>query len=255
VTAPDFTRKNYGRGHAYYLDGRKLDGVTTIIGNGLPKPALVKWAANTAAELAVNEWDTLAGMPVADRLKRISGAPNAARDTAAVKGTRVHALADKLAKGETVDVPDDLAGHVDACVRFLDDYDVATVYTEAPVCNITHLYGGTLDLIAVLGGKTWLLDFKTNKSGPFGDTAFQLAAYRYATHFMHPGGDVRPMVPVDECGVVWLRSDGYDLFPYHADPGVFRQFLYIQQVAHAGEMSRDYRGDALAPPTRTEVPA
>jgi hypothetical protein len=63
------------------------------------------------------------------------------------------------------------------------------------------------------------------------------------------------MVPVDECGVVWLRSDGYDLFPYHADPGVFRQFLYIQQVAHAGEMSRDYRGDALAPPTRTEVPA
>ena len=60
-----------------------------------------------------------------------------------------------------------------------------------------------------------------------------------------------PMVGIDECGVVWLRADGYDLYPYHVTPGVFREFLSIQQVAKAAAQSRDYRGDALTPPVRT----
>jgi len=243
-----FTRKDHGRGHSYYLDGVKLDGVTTIIGNGLPKPALVKWAAKSAAELAVNEWDALAELPVSERLNRIAKGPDIARDTAAVRGTRVHALAEPLARGEEVGIPEDLAGHVDACVKFLNDFEPVTIYAERPVYHEQYLYAGTFDLLAEIGGKVWLLDWKTNKSGPFGDTAFQLAAYRYATHFQHPDGDVEPMPPVDECGVVWLRSDGYDLHPYHADPGVFRQFLYIQQVARAAGECRDYRGDALTAP-------
>lgn len=249
----DFTRRNHGKGHSYYLGDRKLDGVTTLISNGLPKPALVRWAARCAAELAVNEWDALAGLPVADRLGRLTDAPNAARDAAAVRGTRVHALADRLVNDEEVPVPEDLAGHVEACVRFLDDWNVLKVATERPVYHEKYMYAGTFDLIADLGDDRWLLDFKTNKSGPFGDTAFQLAAYRYATHYLREDDAVVPMPPVDRCGVVWLRSDGYDLYPYHADLDVFRQFLYIQQVARAAAECRDYRSDALTPPVREEA--
>ena len=247
----DFRRRNYGRGHSYYLGDRKLDGVTTLISNGLPKPALVKWAANCAAELAVNDWERLGELPVADRLKELSGAPNAMRDAAAVRGTRVHALADKLANGEEVDVPEDLAGHVEACVQFLDDWDVETILAECPVYHETYLYAGTFDLIAWIGGEVWLLDWKTNKSGPFGDTAFQLAAYKNATHCLGRDGETGPMPAIDKCGVVWLRADGYDLHPYHVDETVFRQFLYVQQVAKAAADSRDYRGDALMPPVRS----
>jgi len=243
-----FRRVDRGRGHSYYLGDHKLDGVTTILSNGLPKPALVRWAANSAAELAANEWDELAQLPIAERMKRIAKGPDAARDAAAIKGTRVHALADKLANGEEVEVPEDLAGHVDACVRFLDEWQAETILAERPVYHERYLYAGTFDLLARINGKTWLLDWKTNKSGPFGDTAFQLAAYRHATHYLHPDGDVYPMPQVDECGVVWLRSDGYDLHPYYADAGVFRQFLYIQQTARAAADCRDYRGDALTPP-------
>lgn len=253
MTAPQFTRRNYGRGHAYYLGDRKLDGVTTLISNGLPKPALVRWAAKCAAELAVNEWDQLAELPVAERLGRLADAPNAARDTAAIRGTRVHALADQLANGEEVQVPEDLAGHVEACVRFLDEWQVDTRWTECPVYHEKYLYAGTFDLIADIDGERWLLDFKTNKSGPFGDTAFQLAAYRYATHYLENGGHAVPMPEIDRCGVIWLRADGYDLYPYHVDPDVFRQFLYIQQVARAAAECRDYRGDALTPPVREGV--
>lgn len=253
----DFKRRNYGRGHSYYLGDRKLDGVTTIISQGLPKPALVNWAANTAAALAVDEWDTLAELPPSERMKRISKAPDASRNAAAVRGTQVHALADKLAQGEEVAVPDELAGHVDACVKFLDEWQPQTLYTERPVYHEKYLYAGTFDLLVGMddgdGMATWLLDFKTSKSGAYGDTAFQLAAYANATHYQRPDGSVHVMPPVDRCAVVWLRADGYDLYPYHVTPAVFREFLYIQQVARAASQSRDYKGDALTPPGRSNA--
>jgi hypothetical protein len=247
----DFKRSNYGRGHAYYLGDRKLDGVTTIINAGLPKPALVNWAAKTVAEMAVNEWDSLAQLPVGSRLAKLAKAPDAARNTAAVKGTRIHALADPIARGDEVQVPDELAGHVESCVRFLNEWDPDVIAAETPVYHEKYLYAGTLDLLARIDGETWLLDWKTSASGAYGDTAFQLAAYRYATHHIDGNGEVVPMIPVDKCGVIWLRADGYDLYPYDAGPDVWRQFLYIQQVAKAAAESRDYKGDALMPPVRT----
>jgi hypothetical protein len=252
MTATGFTRRNYGRGHAYYLDGRKLDGVTTILSKGLPKPALVQWAANCAADLACDEWDQLAELPLSERRKRLAKAADAKRSAAAVRGTQVHALADKLAQGLEVTVPDELAGHVESCVRFLNEWEPVTLLTETPVYHDTYLYAGTLDLVVEMAGKRWLLDFKTSASGAYGDTAFQLAAYKHATHCL-TDGTVQPMGHIDECGVVWLRADGYDLYPYCADQGIFRQFLYIQQVAKCAEDSRDYKGDALTPPVRTQA--
>ena len=249
----EFRRRNYGRGHAYYLGDRKLDGVTTLISAGLPKPALVKWAANSAADLACDEWEQLAELPLSERRKRIAGAPDAKRNAAAVKGTRIHALADPLARGKEVAVPEELAGHVEACVRFLDEWDVQTQWAESPVYHEKYLYAGTLDLIATVAGETWLLDWKTSASGAYGDTAFQLAAYRHATHMIDLDGEVIPMPQVDRCGVIWLRSDGYELYPYDADQSVWRQFLYIQQVAKAAAESRDYKGDALTPPIRSNA--
>ena len=255
---PEFKRRNYGRGHSYYLGDRKLDGVTTLISNGLPKPALVKWAANSAADLACDEWDTLAGLPISERRKRIAGAPDAKRNAAAVRGTRIHALAEPLSMGKQVNVPDELAGHVESCVRFLDEWNPEIRYVEAPVYHEKYLYAGTLDLLADIGGETWLLDYKTSASGAYGDTAFQLSAYRFATHLLDDQDEgldpvVVTMPKVDKCGVVWLRADGYDLYEYTADESVWRQFLYIQQVAKAAEMSRDYKGDALTPPVRSNA--
>lgn len=244
-------RKNHGRGHSYWIDGVKVPGVTTILNQGLPKPALVNWAARTAAELAVDQWDALAQLPPSERLKRISKAHDAARTTAAVRGTRVHALAEPLSRGEEVAVPEALAGRVESCVKFLDDFGVEILMTEAPVLSRKWGYGGTFDLgtrLHALGGTVWLLDYKTSGSGVYGDTAYQLAAYRYGDFTLDAEGREIPLPEFDEAGVVWLRDDGYDLYPFHADRGVFRQFLYIQQCARAAEDCRDYRGDALLPP-------
>jgi hypothetical protein len=247
-------RKNHGRGHSYWIDGAKVQGVTTIINGGLPKAALVNWAARQAAELAVDQWDALAALTPSAPLARISKAHEASRSKAAVRGTRIHALAEPLSRGEEVAVPDELAGHVESCVRFLDDFGVRTLLTEFPVLSRRWRYGGTGDLAAVLEAlgdeATWLLDWKTSASGAYGDTAFQLAAYGHAEFTLGPGGEEVPLPAFDRYGVVWLRADGYDLYPYEAGDEVFRQFLYIQQCAKAAEDARDYKGDALAPPVR-----
>ena len=239
-------RINRGRGHSYVLDGVKVPGVTTLINNGFPKRALVDWAARTVAGYAVDHWDELAELPVSERLRRLEKAHNRVRDAAGVRGTRVHKLAHRLALGEQVEVPEEIAGHVMSCVRFLDEWEVEPILIERPVFSRAHLYGGSPDLVARLrDGRVWLLDWKTNAKGPYGDMAFQLAGYRYADIYLDDDGQEQEMPAIDECGVVWLRADGYDLFPFEAGPDVFRQFLYIAEVARAAEDCRDYQGDPL----------
>ncbi|MEU9888643.1 hypothetical protein [Sphaerisporangium sp. NPDC051011] len=243
-------RRNHGRGHSYLLDGEKVPGVTTLIKEGFPRTGLVKWAAETVAARAVDGWDELAELPVSERLRTLEKAHTEVRDSAGVRGTRVHALADRLVRGEEVDVPEELAGHVEACVKFLDEWDVDALMVERPVFSRRHRYGGSPDLVATLrDGKRWLLDWKTNARGPYGDMAFQLAAYRYADLFLDEDGHEQPMPEIDEVGVVWLRADGYDLYPFEAGRDVHRQFLYICQVAQAAAACRDYKGDALLPPS------
>ena len=48
--------RSYGRATHWYVDanGLKVPGVTTLIGNGLPKPALVGWGIKSVAEYAVS---------------------------------------------------------------------------------------------------------------------------------------------------------------------------------------------------------
>ena len=78
------------RGHSYKLDGQPIDGVTTLIGDGMRKKALENWAGNETAAYAVNHWDELGVLPVAARLERLKKARFEVRDTAARKGTEVH---------------------------------------------------------------------------------------------------------------------------------------------------------------------
>lgn len=242
-------RQDVGKFHRYYIDGVRVPGCTTAIGNGAPKN-LSKWGAETTAAKAVNEWDRLAGLPVAQRLKELEKAPFDVIDRAGIKGTRVHKLAEKILAGETVTVPEEVAGYVQACRDFLRDYGVKPVLVEEPVFSRAHQYGATLDLLAELkDGRIALIDWKTNKSGAWGDTAWQLAASRYAEFRVGPEGKELPVPQVDLCGVVWLTAeDGYVFYPYEVTPDVFEEYLAIMRVADAVENSKSYRGDPLTPP-------
>lgn len=247
----------------HYVDanGRRVPGVTTVLGGGLPKPALINWAGNATAEYAVDNWAALSELSPSARLKKLQGARYEDRDAAANRGTEVHALGERLLKGEEVDVPDELAGHVESYVHFLDEYEVQPVLVETTVYSIKHGYAGTLDSVLDFpnGLKGFsqsspriLADVKTNRSGVFGDVAYQLAPYRYSEFILGDDDSERPMIPVDGCAVIHVRADGFDLVPITAGPAQYRQFLYIAEVHRAAEESRDLVGAPVPIPSRVQ---
>jgi hypothetical protein len=263
---PPIRRRDTARGH-YYRDaeGRRVPGVTTILDKGLPKKALINWAANATADGTLNDWDSLALLPPAERLTKMKGIRYAARDAAANRGTEVHRFAEKLLHGETVNVPDEIAGHVRSCAEFLDEFEFDAERIEFSIVSYTHGYAGTGDFIGTIalpdsprdvpgdwrdfiGQRIRILgDWKTNRSGIFGESAIQMSAYRYADALI-TGDDEEPMPAVDACAALHLRADGYSLIPVTATTEIHRLFLYIQQVARVDDESRDYVGAPIPPP-------
>jgi hypothetical protein len=234
MTEPTGVRRiDRGRGHSYQIDGRKADGVTTLIGDGMPKPALVGWAANTTAAYAVDHWDELADVPLSKRLDTLKRARYLDLDTASKRGTEVHKLAEKLSHGEEIDVPDELAGHVESAVKFLDDWRPEVVMTEAVVASRKWGYAGTFDLLMKLpDGRTVLADYKTSRSGIWGETALQLGAYANADVYLDADGVEHPITDlgIDAGMAVWIRADGYDVYEVDLAEG-FRIFQHVAWVA------------------------
>lgn len=262
-------RRNNGRNH-WYVDldagGERVPGVTTLTGDGLPKPALLNWAGDATAEYAMDNWDDLGKLGPSERLKKMKGGRYEKRDAAANKGTAVHKMAERLIAGERVTVPDELAGYVDACVAFLDEFSVRQVYVEAVVYSETHRHVGTTDLIADVllpdmpeydhigrdddGYSRGLFDWKTSRSGIFGDVALQLAPYRHSEYLIDPKtGDVLAMPDVDFTAGIHLTATGYSLVPLITDADVYRDFLYVKEVARIQNGLRDLVGPPILPPT------
>lgn len=234
-------RRNYGDNHAYYdvttdpdTDEDvevKIPGVTTLLSNGIPKSGLTNWAAEQAAQYAITNWAELGELPLLKRAKEIQYAWKGERDRAANRGRKIHQLAEQLIAGEKVDIPDGLEGHVESCVKFLDEFDVVEVISEATCVNRTHGYAGTLDLVCDMLGKRWLLDWKTGRN-VYAESTLQLAAYAHAEHYLD-GRVEKPMTElgIQAGGIVHLRADGYDLYPANIGELPYKVFRHVAYLA------------------------
>lgn len=247
-----------GRNHGYTINGNKAVGVTTAIGKGMPKPALMGWAARCAAEEAVEvmemDPERRAELYTAkninnsgDLVKHLKTAHIRQRDTAAVRGTKVHKIAEKLIFGTGAEVPEELVGHVESCAKFMDEWKVRPLLVENVVGSYRWGFAGTFDLIAELPDQRRVLfDYKTGASGIWPETALQLAAYRHADAYVADDGTEILMeeVGITECKAVWIRADGYDVIPLATDEKVFKAFLHILQVAKTIDVMATWKGEA-----------
>lgn len=228
--------KFYPSSHRYKLDGEWVTGVTTLL-SVLNKPALPKWAAKSVAEYVARNRDGiehLYGMGEGPMIDALKGVPWQERDDAAVRGTDVHDFAERIVKGEEVDVPEHYVGHVESALAFMEDYGIEPLLVEACVGSREFKYAGKLDLVAdQRSGPRAIWDYKTSKSGIYKETAFQLAAYAFA-EFHGEGGDESPMADlgIEASYGVHLRADGYDVYPLAFGPDVYDEFLCIARAWH-----------------------
>jgi hypothetical protein len=253
-------RIDRGNNHWYKIDGTKADGVTTLIGDGVRKKALEGWGIRSVAEYAADHLDQLNDMRPMGREAMVSAlkqSPYTDRDKAANRGTEVHKLAEDLIHGRPVDVPPELAGHVDSYVRYLDEWQPEPILVERTVASRKWNYAGTLDDVSRLpDGRVVIGDIKTSRSGIFAETALQLAAYRFAEVWVDDDGTEHPMADlgIDDIGHgLWIRGDRYDVLPIPVEESVWRAFLHIAFGARWMRDNKNIVGDPLPPPGRQTV--
>ena len=238
--------------HRYWLDGRPTPGVTTILGKGIPKPAIPYWAARTVAEHVadnLHQLDSWSGMGRDALVAALKQTPWTRRDEAAIRGTDIHALAERVIHGEEVEVPEHLAAHVEGYVAWLDEYDVEPIWTERSVASRTHRYAGRPDFVGhvrALGDETWPLDWKPSK-GIYGDTALPPAAHaRAAFRAPHPDPDTEhPMPAVDRIGVVHVTEHGSYLHDLGSIDTAYTEFLAAKVIADSTKRRDDLIGDPI----------
>lgn len=242
----------------------QVPGVTTLIGGGIPKPALNPWYARMVAEFVDQnplEVERLRSLPPVQHQGRERSAlvdalckvPTAKRDSAAERGTQIHALAEKVVAGDEVAVPVEHDGEVTGYAEFLDTWDITPLVVEGRGANATEFYAGTFDLIAT--SPHWdgvaLLDIKTS-NGVYGETAIQTAAYAKFEFYLDKNGKEQPMPKIERTFVAHIMPFGTDLHPLCTSPAeieeAYRQFLCAAYITKTAKRRKDFLRDPLPAP-------
>jgi hypothetical protein len=237
--------------------------VTTIIGGGVPKPALLPWGIKMVAEAAVDSIEFLPGMVAHDRdeaIRFLKGSPYSKRDTAAELGSDIHAAAEAHSLGQPFPPwSPAIRPYMESFKRFLEDFEPSFTATEASIYNRTQRYAGTLDSIATLtlpfndAAGSYVLDTKSGKA-IYPEVGLQLAAYRNAEFIGLPDGSEASMPPIDGALGLHLTPEGYRLIEVRADEVVFNAFLYAREVFRwQEETSKTVLGLEYGPNAQTKV--
>lgn len=162
-----------GRPQAYKTaDGKRVPGVTTIVGRFKESGGLVHWA-----------WQC--GVDGIDYRK--------ARDDAASAGTIAHDMIECAIHGTKYKPPPDATDELLAAAAmglagfrsWQEGSKVEILHTEVPLVSERYRYGGTIDAIGRVAGALVMLDWKTsNRIYP--DYIVQVSAYRALWEEHHP---------------------------------------------------------------------
>lgn len=237
----------------YEVEGRLVPSVTTIL-SALAKPALIKWAENTAKAAAITAAaDLYADLQKASPMSRatyittLEKRMGLARQTdrelskAAEIGSQTHALIEWTLRrqlGQVVGPRPETTPPAEWAFMAFEDWaksvHLEPLRVEDTVWSLTHGYAGTMDLLARVNGKTTLVDFKTGKS-VYAEAFLQNVAYQAALEEMghevvHDGLIVRlPKLETDPAFEAVEVPPREDLFP------VFLSCVHLWQWWSAAE--------------------
>lgn len=181
------------RKHKYFCNGKEVPSVTTVL-QVMPKELLVAWAAKMAAE----KFDEMVkiGEPLDEVRKsvikdEIKWAYKNKTKSAQAIGTLAHKFAEdiiswKLLKGKRPDAPtnENVKNAARAFCKWVDSSHIKFVSAESKVMSKKHMYAGTCDIDAEIGGERCIVDLKTAK-GIYLEHVCQVSAYVEALEEEH----------------------------------------------------------------------
>lgn len=165
--------KTEKRGAFYFDDKIPYVSVTNIL-KVIDKPAIRYWYGKQIyfamlADPTLNEAEAMAS-------------PYKVSDKAKSRGSTVHSLIEALKGGAKIgEVPEEFAGYKKAFESWMEDIKPEIIENEKTVINKLDKYAGTLDMLAKVGGKLHVVDFKTSKTGEtYMEAELQVSAYAKA---------------------------------------------------------------------------
>ncbi|HVN26800.1 MAG TPA: hypothetical protein VMT99_04110 [Candidatus Paceibacterota bacterium] len=101
-----------------------------------------------------------------------------ATEQSAKEGTMIHEAVEGLMLGKQPEIPEAIAPAVASFLEFFDrnSIHVTPELVERRIVNYDHRYAGTVDAIAMIGGKLGVLDIKTSQA-IYRDYCLQTSAY------------------------------------------------------------------------------
>ncbi len=265
------------RSQGWYRDpetGQKLRSVTTLLGQGFPKPELVFWSANLTASDAFDTLPTLirASLHPAERELAYDWLRKGhirKKEERGDLGTAVHDIIEAHVLGEPISDQllndSEMAPYLDGLLRFIKDWQVTFEASEMVVANYTEGYAGRLDyilrspliaeLLNVPADTLFMGDTKTggelDEKGVYPEAGAQMAGYRRAEMCWLRDGSKIPMPQTHTTGIVLhLRPEGFRVMPLLCGDDVFEAFLHVYQVAEFKRvLSKSVVGAPLVLPT------
>lgn len=215
------------RGNKYYItDGKEelaYPSVTTILGETIPKPGLLYWAAKVVGEYALEH-------PEAS-LEECRAQMNITKNAAADKGKTVHSWCEAYGNGHLLDpetLPEELKPYGRAFVAFMNEHRPKILHTECVIFNKTHGYAGTADLLAYTqDGKLAIFDYKTGKDTYF-ESHLQQEAYANGEFIYTKNREIIEMPKVESKYLVHLKPNGTFSLIQVDEP--FSSFLTVIQM-------------------------
>ncbi|TDS85796.1 hypothetical protein EV640_105139 [Nesterenkonia aurantiaca] len=258
----------------------EVPSITTVIGQ--EHKDLTGWAGHMAsAELAGDARLASAVGSPAELLRLARQASSAAerfRDAAAARGDRVHHYAEQVAleslglrhgvgEARAALAEHRESGFADRFDEWWQLYGVTPLAAEVTVWNHTLGYAGTLDLVADIGGRTCIIDFKTKgltrdgRSKPLSDSVvMQLVAGMQAEEMLLDArsGEWKPWPYGTDPVLLAVAVSEAEVVPNQASPAVLKahwhKFWALRQVWEHSRATES-AGTALRPIAPPPLPA
>ncbi len=142
-------------------------------------------------------------------------ASQAITEKSAAEGTLVHEAVEAILLGQKPEIDPSIAPAVKAFEQFLQSNNIQTApeYVERQILHPEHRYAGTIDVLALVGGKFGVLDIKTSQA-IYRDYNLQTAAYMAALKDQFQHLQTRWILKIDQiqnclrCGAIRRQKGG-----------------------------------------------